>query len=350
MAGKITFIMGRLSAKSVGAGLLEHLDALAAKLHERAPAALEVFDPDDVHAARVATRRLSAALDLTSPVVGKRHRKPLAAGLKKLRRRLGPLRDADVMVALLDALAKDARHAAAAGWLRDRVAANRESRQAKARNKSAAGALRSVDAWSAVRDEVAQAHDAVDCLLAESLHRQVDAFAERADRLAAGVRGADGGGASMAGGAVLGVAVGRQDPHALRVAGKALRYTLEMAAAAGRSPGAGLLRRFKRMQDLLGDWHDLVVLADRALREVVAAELTLHDAAGSERVLELARVVVRRSARELEAFAKLWTRAGDATTATLRSAFPLTRDVSDVAVEEVERAAEPDGPEADPEQ
>ena len=46
----------------------------------------------------MATRRLKAALDLLKPVLSDEHLKPFSKVLKKFRRRLGPMRDLDVMI------------------------------------------------------------------------------------------------------------------------------------------------------------------------------------------------------------------------------------------------------------
>src|SRR5689334_20097739 len=92
--------------------LLAHLDRLMGELHAQVAKALNEWDEDGIHRARVATRRLSAALDLVKPVVGTKRRKALAKVLRKLRRRLGPLRDADVMLEHLRELAgPGGRHA-----------------------------------------------------------------------------------------------------------------------------------------------------------------------------------------------------------------------------------------------
>ena len=70
-----------------------------------------------------------------------------------------------------------------------------------------------------------------------------------------------------------------------------------------------------------------MVLADRAMQEVVTAELAHHDAAGAEQVIELARYAVRRSAADLAGFAKLWRQQGEKLTAKIRAGFPLTQIV-----------------------
>src|SRR2546426_7490286 len=86
------------------APLLAHLDRLMEELHAHVPKALHDWDEEAIHRARVATRRLSAALDLVKPAVGKKRRKALERVLRNLRRRLGPLRDTDVMLGHLQEL------------------------------------------------------------------------------------------------------------------------------------------------------------------------------------------------------------------------------------------------------
>src|SRR6476469_7833461 len=108
--------------------LLAHLDRLMEELHAQAPKALNDWDEEGIHRARVATRRLSAALKLVEPVVGKKRRKEFGRVLRKLRRRLGPLRDADVMRGHLQELAPAAaKHTAAIGWIDGRIGRERDA-------------------------------------------------------------------------------------------------------------------------------------------------------------------------------------------------------------------------------
>ena len=58
--------------------LLDRIDELVGGLRQQVPAALKDFDADGIHDARVATRRLKAALDLLEPVLSKGGRKPFA--------------------------------------------------------------------------------------------------------------------------------------------------------------------------------------------------------------------------------------------------------------------------------
>jgi CHAD domain-containing protein len=295
--------------------LLAHLNALLEELRARVPAALGEWQPEAIHQSRVATRRLKAALDLMKPVLSKRPRRKLGRILRKLRRRLGPLRDADVMIDHLQDLGDaSAQHAPAATWLARRLSEERDAlRKEATKGKRPATVVAKLDAWEPVRGEIETCREALDSLLAESLHLQLDAFAEQADRLCeppGDLPPLDG---------------ERQDPHELRISGKALRYTLEMAAAHGHELPSSLTKSFKKMQDALGDWHDYVVLAEHATGAAIEEQLAHHAPGLMRDLFELVRDILDKSKRELDDFRRLWRDEGDSVAKAVRHAFPLTR-------------------------
>jgi CHAD domain-containing protein len=332
--------------------LLAYADGLMEELRRHVPEALKQWDEEAIHQARVATRRLKALIDLMKPVLGKDRRRPLAKVMRRLRRRLGPLRDADVMLGHLKELgegkaARD-KFGAAINWLAGQTTCQRDAlRDESARDTkgSAVRVLAKLGAWYPVREQVAEAREAVDLLLAESLHLQADAFAEQADRLVAAAERrhlgdgddehhpapADGNGSAAPSAPAPPQAHPHQDPHALRIAGKALRYTLEMAAAEGHALPGKLPKTFKRMQEFLGLWHDYVVLADQAMHHSLDAQLSHHDPRRQEQIFDLARVALRHSAREMDAFLKLWSTRGEEITRAIRASFPLTRPPAEPA-------------------
>jgi len=301
--------MPRQSSASSDAPFLYYFDKLLEELHKSTIKALNDFDAEAIHDARVATRRLKAALDLAEPVLSDEHSKPLSKALKKLRRTLGPLRDLDVTVGHLDELSANARHGAAAAWLRNCLIQRREQKRDKARkNDGANSMLARLEAWGHVRDELVEAHDAIDSLLASSLHLQLDAFSER----------------------VVGIVSDSgpsQDPHEVRIAAKRLRYTLELAAAQGHKLPSAILRSFKKMQESLGNWHDWVVLIERAMKTSLDESLPYHDSRMQEQLLDLCRYLLRRCSRELEHFAKRWRERGEDVTRAIRQTFPLTQPI-----------------------
>src|SRR3954463_3184061 len=114
-------------ARPDDSALGKHIDAQVRRLRELVPTAAHGGNVDSVHQARVTTRRLKAALDLLEPVTSNSRRKPLAKTLKKLRRRLGPVRDLDVMLGHLDELKRRRPAlATAAQWLETRLGKQRE--------------------------------------------------------------------------------------------------------------------------------------------------------------------------------------------------------------------------------
>ncbi len=296
--------------------LLKHLDALVDELRTHATAALEQFEENAVHKSRVTTRRLRAAVELLDRVLHSDHRKPFSKLTRKLRRRLGPLRDIDVMLAHLDEMNVDSEMAQAVAWLRDRLLADREkARRKSARKSPVSQILPKLSSWEQVRHDVAEARLAVPCLLAESIHSKLDEFINQANQLCA----------KQSGESPADLLAGHHDPHQLRIAGKSLRYTLELAEADGRELPDQLLKTFKKMQECLGDWHDFVVLAQRAMQGCLAEDLPLHDPAMQRQVLRLIDQAMTRSQQELERFAQLWSDRGQELAKIIRERFILTR-------------------------
>src|SRR5687768_14720757 len=119
--GPIALNPSRLQAPLAEIPLLVYADGLMDALRRHVPKALGEWDGEAIHQARVATRRLKAALDLMRPVIPDKRHKPFARLLRNLRRRLGPLRDADVMLDHLRELAASPKSAAAATWLSEDV-------------------------------------------------------------------------------------------------------------------------------------------------------------------------------------------------------------------------------------
>jgi CHAD domain-containing protein len=306
---------------------LAYADAWVDVLRAKLPEAVKSWDAEAIHQSRVATRRLRAALGVVEPVLSKGHRKQLGQTLRKLRRRFGPVRDLDVMLADLDRI-KPA--GPGVEWLRKRLADERDDRrEAVSAHVHPTKVLAKLGSWWAVRQEWEEAGDAVDGLLANSVHLQLDAFIERATGVTTGDRSAN-------------------DPHELRIAGKALRYTLEMAVASGHPLPPAVAKTFKRMQDALGAWHDRVVLADRATRAALEAGLAYHDPALHLAVLDVARGGVQRSVRHMAAFADLWRKQGEELAETIRATFPISRSTATESQTGRDRPGSPGRPDPAP--
>ena len=323
-----------MSTEPSGFGLLAHLDTRVEELRKLAPQAMSGLEVEAVHDARVRTRRLKAAIDMLEPILSGRGRKAVLKATKKLRRRLGPVRDLDVMIGHMDELAGKPQ---AGAWILERLHDARRREGKRARRQSAPSQILSrLGAWWGVRQDLIDARDAVDTLLAERVNSQLDMFDEQARRLVGA--GAVGAGAASAA-AVEGEAIVASDapatepaerscdPHALRIAGKSLRYTLELAEAHGRALPGRVLSSFKQIQDALGLWHDFVILSERMLGDSIECELALHDPDLLGQILSLAQTTLRRAQAELKRAGDLWTKRGGDLSAAVRGAFPLVRPV-----------------------
>ena len=316
--------------------VLAYLDERVESLRELVPRAIKEWEPAAIHEVRVTTRRMRAAMVLLEPVLTADHRRPFERVLKKLRQRLGPLRDLDVMIGNLEPLRRG-QTLAAAGWLRAGLAAERDrQRQRLGRRASSARVLAKLGSWWGVRQELAESKAAITSLIGESVHLQIDAFAERAAdaaQAAASIQLA--GDEPLPAGVTIafdsqhvqpvGDAAEQHDPHALRIAGKALRYTLELAEVHGIKLPAAVRQTFRQMQDSLGAWHDDVVLCEQAMRLSLDGMLGYHDPSLAAEVLHLSRLLLRRAQRHLGRFHALWQSRGEELSSTIRRAFPLTR-------------------------
>lgn len=212
-------------------------------------------DVGAVHRTRVASRRLREllpVLQLDAPTAAK-----LSRQLRKVTRRLGSVREADVMLLVIDELHESGRfHEPALQRVRQALGQARDEVRAGLPGKSAASELRRLGrkldriARSLKEDERAQTRRAWRWAL--------DA---RVSRRAAALKRAiyDAGPVYLPG-----------RLHEVRIALKKLRYGLELKTEAeGVKPTADL-RHLKRLQDLLGRLHDLQMLVDR-VRKIQAS-------------------------------------------------------------------------------
>jgi CHAD domain-containing protein len=218
-----------------------------AALRRALPAAKD-GDAKSLHQARVATRRLRAAL----PLFGSgRKAEKVARCVRRLTRLLGPARELDVSLLILDELEKS--HdvpRAAVDRLRASIADERRRLQEHVRER-----LDDFDIQKVRKRAIAVARKGVE----QKTPRDVEAVAwtherttRRARRLAAAIEHA----------------AGLYLPdrlHDVRIAIKKLRYTLELGSVSrdGRTRHAAAIRTLRSMQDLLGRMHDLEVLIAR---------------------------------------------------------------------------------------
>jgi CHAD domain-containing protein len=207
------------------------------------PKVLVSDDPETIHDLRVWSRRLQQVLRVIAPVSQTDKIKKILRVLRYVRQTLGPCRDLDVNIALL---------------------------QSK-REASGTGSVQR--AWQAMQIELESQRQA----LIKSVRRdiagqdhfkfitQVQALIARAERdydpleqiTAAMITSMDRWDESFT--------AAREQPdaatlHALRIAGKKLRYRAELLAALGQPKVNPLVKMLKEIQKTLGDWHDRSVL------------------------------------------------------------------------------------------
>jgi CHAD domain-containing protein len=213
----------------------------------RALPAAQMGDPSSLHQARVATRRLREALPLVSG--GGRERK-LEKTVRRLTKVLGPVRELDVSLQILDEIEKsgDVPRSAVVRLRR----AVLEDRHPMHRHM-----LRFVERCNVDKlrkRTLSLTHKASKKAGAAKHQAQITAAYARAARRAENLR------------LSIEQAAGLYLPdrlHQVRIAVKKLRYAIEVARALSRSRAEGQLDTLRKAQDTLGRMHDLEVLIAR---------------------------------------------------------------------------------------
>lgn len=247
LAARDLDLTAEAGARRLALGLLDEASAAAR--------ALTGGDPEALHAFRVALRRLRTALRAFTPWLGRlrRHRRRLG----RLARATAAARDAAVQLAWIEAR----RGALTAPRVRAGVAlelarlqartAGPDRRRLRERHRRAARKLRRrLGPGPRGGGRARRPEERFGALLATlcrdqllSLRRRMDAIAGPADE--AGV-------------------------HRARIEAKRLRYLLEPLRGPRRAGAHRAVEHLKRLQDVLGELHDLHVLA-AGLRETLVA-------------------------------------------------------------------------------
>lgn len=242
-------------AMSVSNGFRAVVAAGLAHLVANERGLLRDTDPEYLHQARVALRRLRSALGVFSPPLPERVTAPAARELKWLASRLGPARDWDVFISetlpavgaefgahrglkVFDARCKRMRHGAGAGVRR----AARSSRYRQL--KRALSAWLVSEGWlaslsGAVRVAMQRAIGGHARNVLEKRYRRVRKLGRRLDE--------------------------RSGPelHRLRIAVKKFRYAADFFSGLYEGkPVSETLRRLARLQDILGAMNDAATAAD----------------------------------------------------------------------------------------
>ncbi len=184
-------------------------------------------DPEAVHQARVATRRLRTLVRLARPWLRKKVFRKLNKPLQKIGRSLGVIRDNDVQRALAAQLGLPGSAAKQRNWSNERPK----------RLRKAARSLHEVR-WRNWLKEFDSAVSAIDAKLVVALPTWVRSLVEEAE-------------------------VALQDEpddarlHRLRIVAKRLRYTLEFFGANLLPEHEVTVMKLTAIQDSIGAWRDL---------------------------------------------------------------------------------------------
>jgi CHAD domain-containing protein len=205
-----------------------------------------------IHHTRVASRRLREVLPILQ--LDSDRSAKLRRRVRKVTRRLGPPRELDVLLLLIDELRRSRRYSARALKLvRDEATQARRALSVELAAKGTESDLKRVARkLGRVSEELQATPDTAVQLRA--MRWAIDArIVRRSEALTTAI--ADAGQVYLA-----------ERLHAVRIAMKKLRYGLELSVEIAGERDSSDLRALKRSQDLLGRMHDLQVLIDRVRR------------------------------------------------------------------------------------
>lgn len=272
---------------------------------------------EGIHQARVASRRLRELVPALAHPRDAHEARRLRIGLRVVTRLLGRSRELDVAVETLGAI--EAR-TPALGEPAAEVRAHIERERAEA-GRSVRAKAEAVDIGGLADGILALAARGGTAAAARGCARRVS---NRLGRRAAELEKAV---------VVAGLIFAPGPLHAVRIALKKFRYALEVAERLGQFRLAGSTRRLKSLQDLLGELHDLQVLA--GLVRDVGAQATGASRRRIEALVETVDREIRalhgRFVTERDIIIVLLKRATDVRRALVampppvRSSFPLRR-------------------------
>jgi CHAD domain-containing protein len=254
-------------------------------------------EPEGIHKMRVTTRRAQASLDLLESAIKVR---PLKKKLRRWRRELSLVRNYDVFLALIDDEAAHVRAAARPQFelVKGALQHKRARRVAKVRarlkgikiNQLAAKlglTLRmdtstvpdpaTVEADSgidgglnsgAAHDSFAVSEQAIASRAAERLEQRMAEFQALAEQSHPATEAAE--------------------LHQLRIAAKRVRYLMEIVSEMGYGSATRALAWLRKLQDRIGDWHDLEAIEQEIIKLVSANGFMHAHTIESSRMLQAA--------------------------------------------------------------
>jgi CHAD domain-containing protein len=207
-------------------------------------------DAGAVHKARVASRRVREALPVVLANAPARKAERLGRRFRRITGALGPVRELDVTLGVLETTAAQLpERAASLHRVAQALQAERDRHQ-----QEMLGRLENVDVDRLVRqlDTLAGVTGVQPPVVAQSVSRAV--LAVRVVRRVRNLQDAM---------SAAGALYAPEPLHAVRIATKKLRYALELAHEFRLLPSRRPLRLLEGMQETLGQLHDLQVLAQR---------------------------------------------------------------------------------------
>ena len=231
-------------AEHVRAGLDARVRALCA--HEAGTR--DGADPEELHQMRVSVRRMRAMLRSARPFLDQDRSEPLRAELGWLGRALGPVRDLDVLLERLRAESADLGGAERSAAERLISGLDAEHRRARAEMLAALDS----DRYQRLLEQLARAArelpgEGSDRAAAAQLR---DLVRKQFGKLRKAVR-------------ALPAEPADAELHALRIDGKKVRYTAELAEPLLGAPVKRLIKAAKGFQDVLGEHQDACVAEER---------------------------------------------------------------------------------------
>jgi CHAD domain-containing protein len=226
-------------------------------------------DPETIHDVRVWSRRLQQILRVLFPKPATKKSRKLVRMLRRVRRALGDCRNLDVIGELIqEKIVAAGNPVVRDAWdhLKVHIQDRRQAELLRAREKLSQYDI--VDFVNRTQALLSRADSSED--LKRTLNENI--AQARKDWEAA-------------------VDQARQSPepeqlHALRIAGKRLRYRLELVAELGENSAGAQIKALKTIQDQFGQWHDRYVLS-RFVGAFLGRKHFLADHPGLSRALLL---------------------------------------------------------------
>ncbi|HXG68295.1 MAG TPA: CHAD domain-containing protein [Blastocatellia bacterium] len=248
-------------------------------------AVLETGDVEAVHKMRVTTRRLQAALDLLQSRPDDRQVIKLKKRLRKWRRWLSDIRNYDVFLIRIenDAALNKPTNQEMRDLLKSELTARRADTVARLRPRLESIAIDEIAAALGLNQEAVEegmAHKPGS--LSIHLHDERRIALRAAERLEQRLVEFQ---------AMASLALPQADPvelHHLRISAKRLRYLLEILAEMGYGNATPALNWLRKLQDKIGEWHDLVAQEEEVIRIVSRPEFLKNYLKRSSKILSSA--------------------------------------------------------------